>query len=156
MYNEFADIYDKLVFDINYDFYFELINEVIDRKNISTDNILEIGIGTGKLTERISKKSKSYYGIDISEEMLSHASNKLKNFENINLICANIVDFKKEDYFNLAFSTLDTINYILNEEDLKKAFENIYNILKQNSLFIFDLNSENKLRNILGNNTFKY
>lgn len=156
MYKEFAEIYDNLVFDIDYDFYYALIEQAVQNNNISTDSILEIGIGTGKLTEKIAKKSKLYYGIDISEEMLSLASERLKNIDNISLICANIVDFKIVDFFDLIFSTLDTMNYILKSEDLIKSFENIYNSLKKDSLFIFDLNSENKLRNVLGNNSYIY
>lgn len=156
MYNEFSEIYDKLVFDIDYEFYSEILKKEISLAGISPYRVLEIGIGTGRLTEYLIDGSKEYYGIDISSEMLEQTSSKFHNKDNLKLICGNIVDFKLEGYFDFAFTTLDTINYILEPSDLEKAFENIYDSLKDNSLFIFDINSENKLRDILGNNTYVY
>lgn len=156
MYNEFSEIYDKLVFDIDYKFYSEIIKNELINKNIIPKNILEVGIGTGRLTKYLIDYSEKYYGIDISAEMLEKTSRKFSNNDKINLINANIVDFKKENFFDFAFTTLDTVNYILDPKDLEKAFRNIYESLKDNSLLIFDINSENKLREVLGNNTYIY
>ncbi|WP_099203026.1 class I SAM-dependent DNA methyltransferase [Miniphocaeibacter massiliensis] len=156
MYNEFSKIYNKLVYDIDYDFYVNLIKAEIDKNKIIPKNILELGIGTGNLTERLEFKVDSYFGVDLSQEMLEIASNKLKYKENLTLINLDIADFKIENKFNVAISTLDTINYILDSSRLEEAFRNIYNSLVQKSILIFDINSENKLRKVLGDNCYVY
>ena len=156
MYNDFSEVYNKLVFDIDYDFYLETIKKQLRELNLIPRNILEIGIGTGNLTKRMDFKTNSYIGVDLSSEMLEIASNNLNDKENLQLINADISKFKMENTFDLAISTLDTINYILDEDDLYSSFKNIYDSLRPNSAFIFDINSENKLRNILGNNDYIY
>lgn len=156
MYSDFAEIYNKLVFDIDYDFYYNTIKIELNKYNIIPRNILEIGIGTGNLTKRMNFETDSYIGIDLSQEMLEIASNNLIDKKDISLLNANIIDFTLENSFHLAISTLDTINYILDEKELLLAFENVYNSLKKDSAFIFDINSENKLREVLGNNTFVF
>ena len=156
MYKEFSEIYNKLVFDIDYDFYVETIKKEVELNGIEPENILELGIGTGNLTKKLDYEYNSYYGIDLSSEMLEIASNNLVDMPNLTLINADIAKFKLEDKFNLAFSTLDTINYILDSNKLKDVFKNIYDSLTNNSVFIFDINSENKLRDVLGNNSYVY
>lgn len=156
MYNDFSEVYNKLVFDIDYDFYLETIKKQLMKLNLEPKDILEIGIGTGNLTKRMDFKTDSYIGVDLSSEMLEIASNNLNDKENLQLINADISKFKMENRFDLAISTLDTINYILDEDDLYASFKNIYDSLRANSAFIFDINSENKLRNVLGNNDYIY
>ncbi|QQK07798.1 class I SAM-dependent DNA methyltransferase [Miniphocaeibacter halophilus] len=156
MYSDFAEIYNKLVFDIDYDFYYNTINVELDKNSIVPKNILEIGIGTGNLTKRMNFETDSYIGIDLSQEMLEIASNNLIEKKDITLLNADISDFSLNNFFDLAISTLDTINYILEEDRLFSAFKNIYNSLKKDSAFIFDINSENKLKKVLGNNTFVF
>lgn len=156
MYSDFAEIYNKLVFDIDYDFYYNTIKIELNKYNIIPRNILEIGIGTGNLTKRMNFETDSYIGLDLSQEMLEIASNNLIGKKDISLLNANIIDFTLENSFDLAISTLDTINYILDEKELLLAFENVYNSLKKDSAFIFDINSENKLMEVLGNNTFVF
>ncbi len=156
MYSDFSEVYNKLVFDIDYDFYLKTIKKQLNDLNIDPKNILEIGIGTGNLTKRMDFEANSYIGVDLSSEMLEIASNNLNNMENLQLINADISKFKMENRFDLAISTLDTINYILDSNDLYASFENIFNSLKHGSAFIFDINSENKLRKILGNNDYIY
>ena len=156
MYNDFSEVYNKLVFDIDYDFYLETIKKQLMKLNLEPKDILEIGIGTGNLTKRMDFRTNSYIGVDLSSEMLEIASNNLNDKENLQLINADISKFKMENRFDLAISTLDTINYILDEDDLYASFKNIYDSLRANSAFIFDINSENKLRNVLGNNDYIY
>ncbi len=156
MYSDFAEIYNKLVFDIDYNFYADTIKKEIEKNKIVPKNILEIGIGTGNLTKKIDYKVGSYIGVDLSSEMLEIASNKLTDKENLTLVNADIADFKMDNNFNVAISTLDTINYILDPKNLEKAFKNIYESLESDSVFIFDINSENKLIKVLGNNSYIY
>lgn len=156
MYNDFAYIYDKLVFDIDYDFYIEQIISKAKENNIQTNRILEFGVGTGNLAKKLCKYSNEYVGIDLSIDMLAIANEKISKDDNIELLACDINYYDTDNKFNLAVSTLDTINYILEEDELLKIFQKINNLLKDDGAFIFDINSENKLIDILGNNTYVY
>lgn len=154
MYNEFSSIYDKLVFDIDYKNHSRIIKENVDFKE--NMNILEIGIGTGNMTKYFIGNSKEYFGLDPSVEMLEIASNKLIDYSNIIYLNIGIEELEIKDYFDFAFSTLDTINYLKDYETVKKSFENVYNSLKYGSYFSFDVNSLDKIENVLGDNSYVY
>ncbi|MEJ8751335.1 class I SAM-dependent methyltransferase [Lagierella sp. ICN-221743] len=154
MYNEFSSIYDKLVFDIDYENHSRIIKENVDFKE--NMNILEIGIGTGNMTKYFIGNSKEYFGLDPSVEMLEIASNKLIDYSNIRYLNIGIEELEIKDYFDFAFSTLDTINYLKDYETVKKSFENVYDSLKHGSYFSFDVNSLDKIENVLGDNSYVY
>lgn len=154
MYNEFSNVYDRLVFDIDYESHSRIIKENVDFKE--SMNILEIGIGTGNMTKYFIENSKEYFGLDPSVEMLEIASNKLIDYSNIRYLNIGIEDLESKDYFDFAFSTLDTINYLKDYGTVKKSFENIYNSLKHGSYFSFDVNSLDKIENVLGDNSYVY
>lgn len=154
MYNEFSNVYDRLVFDIDYENHSRIIKENVDYKEDM--NILEIGIGTGNMTKYFIEDSKEYFGLDPSVEMLEIASNKLIEYSNIKYLNIGIEDLKMNEYFDFAFSTLDTINYLKDLEIVKKSFENIYNSLKIGSYLSFDINSLDKIENVLGDNSYVY
>uniref|UniRef100_UPI00262F6EBA methyltransferase domain-containing protein n=1 Tax=uncultured Finegoldia sp. TaxID=328009 RepID=UPI00262F6EBA len=96
-------------------------------------------------------ESINYTGIDLSNEMLSICSNK---FRNIRLINQNLINLDLKEDFDFVFSTLDTINYILDESSLQELFVKIKNIC--NGVFIFDVNTPYKLIEVMGNNHFVY
>lgn len=154
MYNEFSNVYDRLVFDIDYEYHSRIIKENVDFKE--SMNILEIGIGTGNMTKYFIENSKEYFGLDPSVEMLEIASNKLIDYSNVKYLNIGIEDLETNEYFDFAFSTLDTINYLKDLETVKKSFENIYNSLKHGSYFSFDVNSLDKIENVLGDNSYVY
>lgn len=151
MYKEFAYIYDKLTFDIDYEKYSKIIKEQLLKLKISPQSILELGIGSGNMTKYFYDESINYTGIDLSNEMLSICSNK---FRNIRLINQNLINLDLKGDFDFVFSTLDTINYILDESSLQELFVKIKNIC--NGVFIFDVNTPYKLIEVMGNNHFVY
>ncbi|MDO5018269.1 MAG: methyltransferase domain-containing protein [Lagierella massiliensis] len=154
MYEDFAKIYDRLTFDIDYENYQDIIKQNIKLKKGS--NILEIGIGTGNMTKYFIDYAYKYLGLDPSSKMLEIASNKLSNNSNLTLLNIGIEELNYSEYFDFAFTTLDTINYLDSLELLKKSFTNVYNSLKKGAFFSFDLNSLNKIEKVLGNNCYIY
>ncbi|WP_300409704.1 class I SAM-dependent methyltransferase [Lagierella sp.] len=154
MYQEFARIYDKLVFDIDYKKYSDIIKSNISYK--TGLRILEIGMGTGNMTKYFIDSSKEYYGLDPSVEMLEVASSKLNEFKNLRYLNIGIEELEMDNYFDLAFSTLDTMNYILDIKMLNESFKRVYNSLKPGGYFTFDINSLDKIERVLGNNSYIY
>lgn len=157
MYKRFSDFYDQLVFDIDYDKYANNIVEAIIKNGKEEANILEIGCGTGNLTQKLADKANSIIAFDYSEEMLNHAFPKLIDKENVQILKYDMYKFPYHYYeFDAIISILDVMNYITDFNKLEKLFHKIYEGIKEGGLFIFDLNSRYKLLEVLGNNSYIY
>lgn len=157
MYSRFSELYDLLTFDINYKKYAKNIMKFIENEKIEEPSILEIGCGTGNLTQELAKEGFSILALDNSLDMLNIAFPKLIELENVNLIIQDMYTFNYGIYgFDVIVSLLDVINYITDEKKLVLLFKNIYDGLNEGGLFIFDINSKNKLLDVLGNNTYVY
>lgn len=155
-YNDFAYIYDDLMYDFNYVEWSEYIEEIFKKYKVTPNNILEMACGTGNLTYELSKAGHKITAFDLSEEMLSIAYGKLSQFKRTKLLNLDMTSYKLNEKFTSVISICDSINYIQKIENLKKTFKNVYNHLEDDGIFIFDINSEYKLREIIGNNTFIY
>lgn len=153
-YNEFAALYDELMNDFDYESWSNYIEDIFVKYDMRPKEILEMACGTGSLTYYLAKKRYNIVGFDLSSEMLSKAFQKLGRFKNVKLLELNMVNFKINKKFDSIISVCDSINYITNEADLINCFKNVYNHLKEKGIFIFDINSYYKLKEIIGNNTF--
>lgn len=153
-YREFAEIYDELMNDIDYESWFNYIKEIYKKNDIKPNTVLEMACGTGSLTKFLCNERYDVTCFDLSEEMLSIAYDKLKRFNNVKILNQNMIDFKLNRTFDSIISICDSINYIVNNEDLVDTFKNVYNHLNDDGVFIFDINSYYKLTEIIGNNIF--
>ncbi|MFA5576250.1 MAG: class I SAM-dependent methyltransferase, partial [Tissierellaceae bacterium] len=91
---------------------------------------------------------------DLSSDMLSRAYEKLRSYKNIKILKQDMTDFSFENSFDAIVSVCDSINYISDIEKLYKTFHNVWKHLDDGGIFIFDINSYHKLKNIIGHNTF--
>ena len=157
-YGEFAKIYDDLINeDINYDNMVSRIIEICNEHNIECKDYLDVACGTGNVTVRLAKHFKDIYAVDLSEDMLREAFNKLKeNRIKGKIICQDMTEMQLNRKFDLITSVLDSTNYITDEDDLEKYFSSVKDHLKDDGIFIFDVNSYYKLSEILGNNIYTY
>ncbi|MDR7870401.1 MAG: class I SAM-dependent methyltransferase [Tissierellaceae bacterium] len=154
MYDNFAYLYDELMNDFDYEKWFEYIQEIFIKYNKKPVNILEMACGTGSLSYYIGKEGYKLTCFDLSEEMLSIAYDKLKRYKNIKILRQDMTNFNVNKKFDSVISICDSINYILDKKDLLKTFTNVYNHLNDDGMFIFDINSYYKLKEVIGNNTF--
>ena len=157
-YGEFAKIYDDLINeDINYDNMVSRIIEICNEHNIECKDYLDVACGTGNVTVRLAKHFKDIYAVDLSEDMLREAFNKLKeNRIKGKIICQDMTEMQLNRKFDLITSVLDSTNYITDEDDLEKYFSSVKEHLKDDGIFIFDVKSYYKLSEILGNNIYTY
>ncbi|MBW6410022.1 class I SAM-dependent DNA methyltransferase [Clostridium weizhouense] len=157
-YGEFANIYDKLIYeDIDYNLVSNRILELCKEYQIQYEDYLDLACGTGNVGVNVAKYFKNIYAVDLSEDMLNIAFNKFKkNKIKAKIICQDMCDLSLNHKFNLITSVLDSTNYITDNEDLIEYFKGVYDHLKEDGLFIFDINSYYKLSNILGNNIYTY
>lgn len=155
MYKDFAYIYDKLSFDIEYEKYSKNIKKLCEAYKIKKENMLELACGTGMLTHHFFSYFDHIDGLDLSQSMLEVFSHKYQE-ENVSLYNYNMVDFVRENHYDLIVILLDSINYVIDENDIKKLFKNSYRNLKEGGLLVFDINSLYKIEEVFGSNSFVY
>lgn len=156
MYTDFAQIYDKLQ-DIDYYSFVEYYEKLFKHFNIRPKYILDIGCGSGSITIPLSRRGYAVTGIDISEEMLALAAEKAES-ESLDILFLNqdMTELELIETVDAAICALDGVNYLTNDEDLKRLFTGIAKYLNPGGIFIFDLNSEYKMKHVLDENTFVY
>lgn len=139
----------------DYDIFFKFYDQVMGDRAKSTQDIiayiqeyaphtkkvLELACGTGSVLKILSQKYE-VSGLDLSEGMLNAASEKLPW---VKLYHQNMVDFKIDEKFDVILCVFDSINHILDFEDWKNLFINVRNHLSPKGIFIFDINTQEKL-----------
>jgi len=148
-------VYDKFMADTPYDEWIEYIKSIWKRFSLSPKLIAELGCGTGNVTQRLSNMGYDMIGIDCSENMLSFAREKAySNDSDILYLEQDMREFELYGTVDCVLSLCDSINYILEEEELFRVFKLVNNYLEPKGLFIFDLNTIYKFKYILANNSF--
>lgn len=155
MYGEFSYIYDKLSFDIEYEKYADNIKTLAKKYGINNNNMLELACGSGMLTQYFFDDFDRIDALDISTDMLNCFAEKYDN-DKVNLIYYDMVEYEKKDFYDLIVILLDSVNYVTKPTDLEKLFRNSYDNLKEDSLLVFDINSEMKMREIFGSECYVY
>lgn len=153
-YGKFAKVYDNLMVDFDYEEWFFYIQEIFKSYNKDPKKILEMACGTGNLSFYLAKARYDLTCFDLSEDMLSHAYDKLRKYKNVDIMKQDMTKFKLNKSFDAVISICDSINYITKEEELESVFKNVYEHLEKDGIFIFDINSYFKLKHVIGNNTF--
>lgn len=153
MYKDTAEFYDRLTSDIDVNKYTAYFAEIFNRHTkIHPKNVIDLGCGTGRLTFTMAEKGYDMTGVDGSSEMLSVAYSK----KGPGILWIN-QDFTELDLFgtyNAAVSLLDCVNHLLTEEMVEKFLKRLQYFIEPGGLFVFDINSEYKFKNIYKDNVF--
>ncbi|MCD7951274.1 MAG: class I SAM-dependent methyltransferase [Erysipelotrichaceae bacterium] len=144
-YENFSYYYDSLMDSKFYDDYFEFI-----LNHAAFDDVFELACGTGEIAIRLAKAHKQVYASDLSMDMLEVAKQKAMS-ENVNLFLQRVdmTDFSTDRKVDLILCLCDSINYLLEENQIIQTFKNIYASLKVTGTFIFDIDSLYKMNYIL-------
>ena len=154
-YKSFALVYDLFMQEVPYEEWVKYIEKIWERFNCSPELMAELGCGTGNLTTLFAKKGIDMIGIDNSPDMLTIAKEKaLSEHLDILYLLQDMREFELYGTVDCIISLCDSLNYILDEEDLLQTFKWVNNYLNPGGLFIFDMNTEYKYKYILGDNIF--
>jgi SAM-dependent methyltransferase len=122
--------------------YVDLINELLQERNLVQARILDIACGTGILAICLAECGHVVHGIDNSPEMISIAKSKSIGMSNLSFEVQDMVHFSVDGKFDLSTCTFDSINYIRKPSDLRKMLQRIASVLYEGGLFIFDSNTK--------------
>lgn len=156
-YNDFAYIYDRLMKpDINYERICDFIENLFIRYEKNPHLIADLACGTGNITVSMAKRGYEMIGVDISEQMLAVAREKAIN-EKTDILFLN-QDISKLDLYGTCDAFLcmiDGLNYIIEPKRIEYLFKRIKTcFLNPGGVLIFDISTQFKLSEIIGNNTF--
>ena len=151
-YTSFAQVYDLFMDNVPYEEWGHFIADLLKEYEISEGLLLDLGCGTGKLTRIMENFGYDMIGIDNSYEMLDIA--KEQSEESILYLMQDMREFELYGTVRAIYSACDCINYILEEDDLREVFTLVNNYLDPKGLFVFDINSSYKYRELLAENTF--
>lgn len=156
IYKNFAQVYDFFMEDVPYDDWICYIKNICKNFNLNPFSILELGCGTGNITNRLALEGYTVLGLDLSVEMLTVANEKAQNLDlkNITYINQDMRELELLNKVDLILSICDSINYIIEENELLKVFKLVHHNLNDGGLFIFDINTIYKFENILADNSF--
>lgn len=148
-YTSFASVYDQFMDEVPYDTWCENIVRELCAHDIKDGLVLELGCGTGSMTQRLAKKGYDMIGVDLSDEMLNLASAK-KNASGYDILYLNqdMRAFELYGTVRAVVSVCDSINYLLCEEDVLSCFRLVNNYLDPDGIFVFDFNTVYKYETI--------
>lgn len=151
MYNRFADVYDRMMSEMPYDIWFKRLSACLGRQGKTGGHLCELGCGTGEMTGRFADIGFEVTGIDLSPDMLALAAEKKKDGQNILYLNQNMTDFSLHKPADVVLCICDSINYLLEEDELRGLFHCVKEVLLEDGLFVFDMKTEYCYEKILGN-----
>lgn len=153
-YGEFAKVYDIFMDTCNYEDWAGYIRERLTEDGITDGLVLELGCGTGTMTELLCEAGYEMIGVDNSEEMLAEAMEKrIASGHDILYLLQDMQEFELYGTVRAVVSVCDSLNYIMEEEELRRVFSLVNNYLDPGGLFIFDMNTVYKYQELLGDTT---
>ena len=153
-YESFARVYDLFMDNIPYEEWCGYLTGLLEDQGIRDGLVLELGCGTGNMTRLLAKKGYDMIGVDNSVDMLEIAMEKKEEEgQDILYLLQDMREFELYGTVRAVVSVCDSMNYLTEEEDLLEVFRLVNNYLDPGGIFIFDLNTEYKYEEILGEAT---
>ena len=150
MYQAFAELYDELMDDVDYESWADYYTRLLSIYGVRNGKICECACGTGGLTIPLYRRGFQMTGVDISREMLWEAAQKSRKL-------GIAMPFVQQDMralnlhrpMDAVLATCDGVNYLLTEEDLLSFFRAAHRAVKPGGALIFDVSTPHKLQHVL-------
>ena len=153
-YTSFARVYDIFMDNVPYKEWADYLGKILKEYGIDDGLVLDLGCGTGSMTEMLASSGYDMIGVDNAEEMLEIAmEKKVESGHDILYLLQDMREFELYGTVRAVISACDSVNYITDDEDLTEVFRLVNNYLDPEGLFVFDFNTEYKYREILGEQT---
>ena len=151
-YSFLAGCYDQLTYDVDYSSWADYIEKHFRRKGLPGNTVLDLACGTGSLTWELAHRGYEMIGVDLSPDMLAEAAEKNKDVGGIPpmFLCQSMDELDLFGTIDACVCCLDSVNYVTDPKLLKKAFQRVHLFLMPGGLFLFDVNSVEKLQRLDG------
>ena len=151
-YTSFAEVYDTFMDNVPYEEWADYLEDRLKEYGVKDGLVLELGCGTGSMTELLAEKGYDMIGVDNSEDMLEIAMEKrIESGHDILYLLQNMQEFELYGTVRAIVSVCDCVNYVTEKNELQEVFRLVNNYLDPQGIFIFDFNTEYKYREVLGN-----
>lgn len=153
-YTSFARVYDTFMDNIPYEEWAKYLTGLLKEYGVNEGLVLDLGCGTGNMTELLAEKSYDMIGVDNAEEMLEIAMEKrVESGHDILYLLQDMREFELYGTVRAVVSICDSVNYITEPEELEDVFRLVNNYLDPKGVFIFDFNTLYKYKEVLGDQT---
>ena len=173
-YRSFASVYDEFMDGTDYQKTADKIQDMITRYGVSKPSqkrtgeseakdvllaaeknlVVDLGCGTGKLTEILADRGYDVMGIDLSEEMLGMALERRDRLRHKTLyLCQDMREFELYGTAGTFVSVGDCVNYLLTDEDMARLFKRVNTFLFPGGIFVFDFKTLHLYRDVIGDST---
>ena len=153
-YTSFAYVYDTFMDNVPYGEWARHIREKLCEHGVTDGIVLDLGCGTGTMTERLAGYGYDMIGVDNSEEMLELAmEKKTESGYDILYLLQDVRGFELYGTVRAVVSVCDSVNYITEPDELEEVFRLVNNYLDPKGIFLFDFNTVHKYRDVIGDST---
>ncbi len=143
IYSVLAHLYDTLMKDVDYEMWADFIDEIIQTHHPDPVDVLELACGTGAISLHLETfKEYNLTATDQSDAMIEKARQKAEKQEaEIQFAIMDFTNINSKKSYDIIFSVFDSVNYLLEKEDILKMLEGCWEILKPGGLLIFDFST---------------
>ena len=153
-YTSFAAVYDTFMDNVPYEEWGEYIHGMLCKYGVEDGIVLDLGCGTGTMTEILAGYGYDMIGVDNSEDMLELAMEKrIESGHDILYLLQDMREFELYGTVRAVVSVCDSVNYVTEPGELEEVFRLVNNYLDPRGIFLFDFNTDYKYREIMGDCT---
>ena len=155
-YEALAKVYDKLNGEVDYAAIAAFYEKVLSQYGITPELVLDLGCGTGSMTLELAARGYDMIGVDASAEMLTKAYERMysRGQGGILFLQQDMRSFELYGTVGAVVSTLDCVNYLTGDGDIDRCFALVHNYLDPDGVFVFDVNTPYKFKNVYGDNAY--
>ena len=146
-YQNLAASYDRLTNDVDYAGWVDFAQAILEREGLKPRTVADLACGTGSATRILAQRGYQVTAVDLSEDMLTEAMDKCADLPNLPVFAhQNLAELRLPRGVDMAVCFLDSLDYILDPADCESAIRRTYRALNPGGIFIFDVNTPEKLR----------
>ena len=150
-YSSLAELYDRLTDNVPYEKYAAQIERLFRRYRQKPSLVLDLACGTGSLTALLAERGYEMIAADLSPDMLAVAREKCRDLAVPPVfICQDMCELDLYGTVQAAVCCLDSVNYLTDRRQLKRAFSRVSLFLEQGGLFLFDVKTPAMFRTMDG------
>lgn len=148
-YSVFAKIYDRVMAGTDYPGWIRYVEQILQRFGVTAHRILDLACGTGNTTLPWAEKGLEVLGIDRSPHMLERARTKAASRGlRVRFLEADMTTFQVPAPVDLVTCLYDSLNYLLQPEQVRSTFARVRDALRPGGLFVFDVNTPEMIRRV--------